>query len=223
VSEPSNSSPILLGQKLPTRLKKAIKICISPSQVVALPSKIFRRIHELFLKRSVNAASGVRLQHGCTIVNNQALRSAIVIGANSVIAGQLLVFADKGQITIGEDVFVGPGTRIWSGLHVCIGNRVLISHGVNILDSASHDLSASKRHLQFRKIFTDKQNAVGDVECQPVIIEDDVWIGFHAAVLKGVRIGRGAIVAAGAIVTKDVAPFTVVGGTTAVVIGKSSE
>jgi acetyltransferase-like isoleucine patch superfamily enzyme len=185
--------------------------------------RIFRRINELLLKRSVAAAPSVRLLHGCKIINNQALRSAIEIGANSVIAGELLVLADRGQINIGEDVFVGPNTRIWSGLQITIGNRVLISHGVNILDSAFHDLSASKRHLQFRKIFTDKLNAVGDIECRPVIIEDDVWIGFHAAILKGVRIGRGAVIAAGAIVTKDVAPFTVVGGTTAAVIGKSTE
>jgi acetyltransferase-like isoleucine patch superfamily enzyme len=185
--------------------------------------RIFRRIGELSLKRSVAAAPNVRLLHGSKIINNQGLCSAIKIGANSVVAGELLVFADKGQINIGEDVFIGPNSRIWSGLQITIGNRVLISHGVNILDSAFHDLSASKRHIQFRKIFADKLNAVGDIECRPVIIEDDVWIGFHAAILKGVRVGRGAVIAAGAIVTKDVAPFTIVGGPTATVIGKSKE
>jgi acetyltransferase-like isoleucine patch superfamily enzyme len=46
----------------------------------------------------------------------------------------------------------------------------------------------------------------------PPIIEDDVWIGARVTVLRGTRIGRGAVVAAGAVVTRDVAPFTIVGG-----------
>jgi acetyltransferase-like isoleucine patch superfamily enzyme len=48
-----------------------------------------------------------------------------------------------------------------------------------------------------------------DIASQEVIIEDDVWIGFNSIILKGVRIGRGAIIGAGSIVTKDIAPWTV--------------
>jgi acetyltransferase-like isoleucine patch superfamily enzyme len=186
-------------------------------------SRVLQRLREEFLKRSITAGAGVRLQRDCTIVNNQKRRSAIAVGANSVIAAELLVFADRGSITIGRDVFVGPGTRVWSGLQVSIGDRVLISHGVTILDSAFHSLSAAARHRQFHEIFTNKRNAVGDIECRAVHIEDDVWIGFHAAVLKGVRVGRGAVIAAGTIVTKDVAPYTIVAGATAKVIGASLE
>jgi serine acetyltransferase len=54
---------------------------------------------------------------------------------------------------------------------------------------------------------------------QPIVIEDDVWIGSCAIVLKGTRIGRGAIVGAGALVTKDVLPYTVVAGSPARRIG----
>lgn len=49
-------------------------------------------------------------------------------------------------------------------------------------------------------------------DCEPVVIEDEGWVGANAVVLPGVRIGRGAVVAAGAVVTKDVAPYTIVGG-----------
>ncbi|HPU00025.1 MAG TPA: DapH/DapD/GlmU-related protein, partial [Armatimonadota bacterium] len=54
----------------------------------------------------------------------------------------------------------------------------------------------------------------------PIVIEDYVWIGSRATVLPGVRIGRGAVVAAGAVVTRDVAPLTVVGGVPARPIGE---
>ena len=56
-----------------------------------------------------------------------------------------------------------------------------------------------------------------------VVIEDDAWIGFKSSVLKGVTIGRGAIIAAGSVVTKDVPPFTLVAGNPAKVIRELSE
>ncbi len=55
----------------------------------------------------------------------------------------------------------------------------------------------------------------------PVVIEDDAWIGFNAVVLKGVRIGRGAIVGSATVVTKDVPPYSVVVGNPAREIGQA--
>jgi len=57
------------------------------------------------------------------------------------------------------------------------------------------------------------------MRCRPVVIEDHVWIGMRAIILPGVRIGRGAVVAVGAVVTRDVEPLTVVAGVPARVIG----
>jgi len=62
----------------------------------------------------------------------------------------------------------------------------------------------------------------GGGKCAPVIIEDDVWLGTRAIVLRGVRIGTGSVVAAGAVVTKDVAPHTLVGGVPARALRKTS-
>lgn len=58
----------------------------------------------------------------------------------------------------------------------------------------------------------------GDTEPRPVVIEDDVWIGRRAMILPGVRVGKGSVIAAGAVVTRDVEPYTVVGGVPARVL-----
>ncbi len=57
-----------------------------------------------------------------------------------------------------------------------------------------------------------------DIKSAPVVIEDHVWIGFNLAILKGVTMGKGAIIGAGSVVTKDVEPFTVVAGNPAKII-----
>ena len=59
-----------------------------------------------------------------------------------------------------------------------------------------------------------------EISKAPIIIEDDVWISFNATILKGVTIGKGAVIAANAVVTKDVEPYTVVAGNPAVLIKK---
>ena len=96
-------------------------------------------------------------------------------------------------------------------------------YDVNIHDNNSHSVSARERHQHFVEILLKHNARLGDVPKAPIVIEDDAWIGFNASVMKGVRIGRGAIVAAGAVVTRDVAPFTVVAGIPAAVIGTSKE
>jgi acetyltransferase-like isoleucine patch superfamily enzyme len=55
------------------------------------------------------------------------------------------------------------------------------------------------------------------------VIEDDVWIGFSASIMKGVKIGRGAIIGAGSMVTKDVPPYAIVAGNPAQTIGVAQE
>ncbi len=187
----------------------------------------FRRLADAYLnnhrRRICTAHRGVRFLRSADISNSRANASAIEIGEHSVIGGRLLVFPDGGRIRIGRHCFIGPETRIWSGDAVEIGDRVLVSHGVNIHDSIAHSLSARERHQHFIELLQKGNGALGSVRKAPVIIEDDAWIGFNATVMKGVRIGRGAIIAAGAIVTKDVPPFTIVAGPGAQALGSSFE
>ena len=109
---------------------------------------------------------------------------------------------EYGRITIGDNTFINSGTSIGSLASITIGNNVAIGNYVLIMDSdfhnpADHTLPGAKA---------------------PIIIEDGVWIGARATILKGVTIGKHAVIAAGAVVTKDVPAGALVGGVPAKVI-----
>jgi acetyltransferase-like isoleucine patch superfamily enzyme len=89
----------------------------------------------------------------------------------------------------------------------------MISDHVVIMDSDLHPLSASKR-LKDMIAWTHGVpfDVYTGIESRPVFVRDGVWIGANAVVLKGVTVGRGAIVGAGSVVTKDVPEYTVVAG-----------
>lgn len=143
---------------------------------------------------------------------------AIVVGARTHVRGELLTFWDAGKITIGNWCYVGEDSRIWSQSSVSIGNYVLIAHLVDIHDTNSHPIDWRERRLDTEALLSLRYRTPTETVSAPVVIEDDAWIGFKASVMKGVRIGRGAIVSAGAVVTKDVQPWTAVAGIPATVI-----
>ena len=173
--------------------------------VAALFVRAFRRLRYAHLYRRGEVDSTVCFLRWARITNIRRQRSAIRIGAHSTIGGELLTFAHGGEIGIGSWCFVGEGTRIWSSSRIRIGDRVLISHNVNIHDTNAHPLDASLRHQQFVAISTVGHPRVLDgVAAEPIEIGDDAWIGFNAIILKGVRIGARAIVGAGSVVTQDV-------------------
>jgi len=108
-----------------------------------------------------------------------------------------------GTLRIGDGVRLNYGISIGAEGEITIGDRVRIGPYVMIVDTDFHDpYQRSLRPAPER-----------------VAIEDDVWIGAKASVLKGVRIGRGSIVGVGAVVTEDVPPFSIVAGVPAKKIG----
>ncbi len=95
----------------------------------------------------------------------------------------------------------------------------MISHICNIIDTNSHELDHQARIESYKRMLIEghpKQRP--DVISAPIVIEDYAWISFNVSILKGVKIGEGAIVAAGSVVTKDVPDWTIVGGNPAKVI-----
>ncbi len=114
------------------------------------------------------------------------------------------------NISIGDDVYIGPYAMFRSIKDIKIGNKVLFGPHVYII-GGDHNYSVVGRYM-----FDVKQKR--DKDDQPVIIEDDTWIGCNVTILKGVTIGRGAIVSAGSLVIKDVPNYAIVGGVPAKIL-----
>jgi acetyltransferase-like isoleucine patch superfamily enzyme len=169
-----------------------------------------------------------RLDDGAVLASSARIRNIcgdsdrIQIGCHSYIRGELVTFGQGGLIRIGAWCYVGEGTRIWSAASITIGDRVLISHSANIFDNLTHPLDAKARHEQIKQIFKTGHPRDISLDERPVRICDDAWIGANAMVMRGVTIGEGGVVAAGAVVTKDVPPFSIVAGNPAVLVKELS-
>jgi len=162
-------------------------------------------------KRSCLIGEMTSVLSSANILNFQNNPNKIIIGNYSMICGKLQINEYGGKIQIGNYTYIGENTNVWSGDSVIIGNNVQVSHGVNIIDNNTHSLDAKERHQEYKEIITrgSIQNR-GNIKSAPIVIEDDVWISFNASILKGVTIGKGAIIAANSVVTKNVEPYTIV-------------
>jgi acetyltransferase-like isoleucine patch superfamily enzyme len=109
-------------------------------------------------------------------------------------------FADS-KIEIGNDTGLS-GAVVFAAKSIRIGNSVNIGVNVMIYDNDFHPLDWFARRLHVKE----------EIATKPVVIEDDVWIGANAIILKGVRIGRGAVIGAGSVVTQDVTAKTIWAG-----------
>ncbi len=116
------------------------------------------------------------------------------IGNNVYVGSEALFMCTRAKTYIGDNVMFGPRVVMITGGHrIDVVGRYMIS-------------------------ITDKEKSPEDD--RDIILEGDNWIGANATILRGVTLGKGSVVAAGAVVTKDVAPFTVVGGIPAKLIRK---
>lgn len=161
----------------------------------------------------------VRLNNGLTVGERSRVvwkriklpRGArISIGKDSLIHCSIRFDSREGQVTIGDRCYIGHSYLVCYS-QINIGNDVIISWGVTIVDHNSHSVSWGQRKSDVSN-WAQGIKHWEDVRRAPVKIQDKVWIGFNAIVLRGVTIGEGAVVGAGAVVTKDVPPFTIVAG-----------
>ena len=125
-----------------------------------------------------------------------------------------------GKISVGDNTYIGPQTIIQSKEMITIGNAVIIANNVIIVDNNNHPTSPEMRLKMSAcdDFLNDELWSWKFADSKPIVIEDNVWIGRDSRIMKGVTIGKGAIVALGAIVTKDVPPYTIVAGNPATVV-----
>ena len=150
-----------------------------------------------------------------TLTNPADIREGVVIrnpnnlhvGKNVIIDAYTMIHCGgyewsngKGYVDIGDNVYIGPHCVLFGAGEISIGSDVLISPGVVI---TSHQHSYRVPKMLMRK----QETRFGKV-----IIHSNVWIGANATILPDVKIYTGSIVAAGAVVNKEVPPYTMVGG-----------
>lgn len=120
----------------------------------------------------------------------------------STVATLELVTLPDGHLEIGDNVFINYGSSLVASNHVVLGNGCLVGTHVMVMDCDFHRIE-------------DKE---WDTSGLPIVIGEKAWLGNRSIVLKGVTIGHDAVVAAGAVVTHDVPPRTLVAGVPARVV-----
>ena len=191
-SEPSVSTP-------PHRDRRHVRV-LAPFERAARVARLWRAALE----------PGVRLGPGCLLAPEVVLRASeggrIDVGDRTALAKGASLFSNRGTLRVGRRGHIGIGAVIVARESVVIGDDVLIAEYVSIRDQ-DHDIEGAAAAN------------VSGYRTAPVTIGNDVWIGAKATVLRGVMIGDRAVVAAGAVVNRDVASGTIVGGVPARVIG----
>ena len=156
----------------------------------------------------------IRIGDGAGIGRNVTLRAntdqfpGIDLGRNVSINDAVVINANRGRVTVGSRSWLGPFCLVYGNGGVTIGSNVLVA-GHTSINTVSHSADRCDVPINDQPVVID-----------PVIIEDDVWIGLNAVVLQGVTIGRGSIVGAGAVVNRSIPPWSVAVGVPARVIGR---
>lgn len=142
----------------------------------------------------------------CLFLRKIALKMYSAKLGNKSIIDLNCYFLGPENLSIGKHSHINRGCMIDSRGGVVIGNNVSISHCVCICSTAHNCNSPSFDYIS-----------------APIVIDDNVWIGLKAIILKGVHIGEGAVVAAGSVVTHDLEPYSIYAGIPAKKIGERNK
>ena len=169
---------------------------------------------ELFLTSSskIFAEKGARLNFGFfTHIFSKRRKSKLIMQEDSS-----FILTGKATIQSGAMVFVGKGKTLKIGRSAFTSNSKILAHDdITIGDNCIFGWECQIFSGDGHPIYQGENIVNKDV---PVVIEDNVWVGSRALILKGVRVGKGSIVAAGAVVTKDVPQNCIVAGNPAKIV-----
>ena len=158
--------------------------------------------------------------------NKTEPRKYVTIGKKGIIKANFIFESSEGNIKIGDNVHIGQANFICRK-SIEVGNDVTMAWGITIYDHDSHSIYWDYRKNDNNQCYNDFLNYRGNnvfnkdwtnVKSKPIVIGDKVWIGFDVTILKGVKVGEGAVIAAKSVVTKDVPAWSVVAGNPAKVV-----
>lgn len=195
--EPMNSEQIREKFKGSPRLKRLIDLLIM-NQVETRPRWYIRLLAPLYQHRGRGSVI-----HQSVRMDTPPYRK-FSLGDHSVIESFCCINNAVGDVVIGHHTRVGLHNTVIGP--VTIGNHVNLAQGITVT-ALNHNFSDANKRIDEQSVTT-----------TPVVIEDDIWIGANAVILPGVTIGSHSVVAAGAVVTKDVPPHSLVAGVPAKII-----
>lgn len=151
-------------------------------------------------------------------LDRRAAGARCEIGADCLIQGALVLERPESIIRIGHRSSIGGGTILDCAQLIEIGDDTMISYQCLLADSDNHSIYAEERRDDVVRWKNERRHDWSRVEMRPIVIGSRCWIGARALILKGVRIGDGAIVGAGSVVTREVPPWSVVAGNPARIV-----
>lgn len=159
---------------------------------------------KIYYKHKISLSKNVLIENNVSLLASGNLK----IGENTRLYQNSIVKCQNGDVSLGKNCSIQPPCFIGGAGGIIIKDNVRIAPGV-MMFSFDHnfkrtDIPITKQGIKLGKI----------------TIEDDVWVGSNAVILKGVTIGTGSIIAAGSVVNKNVPPYSIVGGVPAKIIKK---
>jgi acetyltransferase-like isoleucine patch superfamily enzyme len=165
----------------------------------------------LQVPRRISLGHRVMVGEGC-FLDAHSLQGRIVLGDDVWLSRGCYVVAYRdGEVRIDEQTYVGHRCLFYGHGGIHIGRDVLLANDVQLI-CGNHTFA--RRDLPIRAQPTEER---------PIVIEDDVWLGASAIVLGGVTVGQGSVVAAGAVVTHSLPPYSIARGVPAQIVGTRGE
>ena len=182
------------------------------------------------LNRALFRSQGVKFGENLRVFNKVYLnnKGSIFVGDNFMLTSDESInpissnlrgsiYVEKGgEITIGNNVGMSS-TRMWIANSLTIGNNVKIGACCLIIDTDTHQLDYQQRRAVPQNAEEAKQ-LKASIKSAPIVIEDDVWVGAHCIILKGVTIGAHSVIGAGSVVTKSIPADCIAAGNPAKII-----
>ena len=181
-------------------------------------SKIINKIVTRKYRKMVTATYTVKFNKGASVsLIYGANKNSVIIDDYTSIYGRIIC-CNKAKLRIGKYSHFGPNSKIQCAENIHIGNFVIIAPNVTITDNNTHPVNPLDRKIQQITPQGDIKRSWLYTDSKPIYIEDNVWIGEHARICKGVTIGDNSIVAACAVVTKDVPANSIAAGNPARIV-----